>query len=101
VDRPTAVFIVVNREFCTMMPASTYCRESCEEPLIAPPNTYTNSSRNMIGWTEKSISSNGLCLTWTSVRQASEQVCWTARSGPTRAGSWAAGAGVTVMAFTR
>ena len=40
---------------------------------------------------EKSISSNGLCFTCTSVRQASEQVCWIARSGPTRTGSGAAG----------
>ena len=26
VDRPTAVFRVVNSEFCTMMPGSTNCR---------------------------------------------------------------------------
>ncbi len=46
---------------------------------------HANRNRNMIGCTEKSISSNGLCFTCTSVRQASEQVCWIAAKGLTRA----------------
>ena len=50
---------------------------------MAPPNTYVNSSRNITGWTLKSISSNGLCLICTSVRQASENVCRSPSTGPT------------------
>ena len=71
---PTPVFNVVNRAFCTMIPGSANIRYSCGEPEIAPPNTYVNSRMNITGWMLKSISSNGLCLICTSVRQASESV---------------------------
>ena len=84
VDSPVAVFSVVNSEFCTMMPGSANIRYACGEPPIAPPNTYVNRSRNITGWTLKSISSSGLCLIWTSVRQASENVCRSPSTGPTR-----------------
>ena len=51
---------------------------------MAPPNTYVNSSTNITGWMLKSISSIGLCLICTRVRQASENVCRSPSTGPTR-----------------
>jgi len=39
VDKPVAVFSVVNSEFCTMMPGSANIRYACGEPPMAPPNT--------------------------------------------------------------
>ena len=39
VDRPVAVFRVVNSEFCTMMPGSANIRYAWVEPPIAPPKT--------------------------------------------------------------
>jgi hypothetical protein len=39
VDKPVAVFSVVNSEFCTIMPGSANIRYVCGEPPIAPPNT--------------------------------------------------------------
>jgi len=39
---------------------------------------YVNRSRDITGWTLKSITSVGLCLICTSVRQASENV-WSCR----------------------
>ncbi len=87
VDSPTPVFSVVNNEFCTMMPASANVRYSCGDPEIAPPKTYVNSSRNMTGCTLKSISSNGLCLICTNVRQANDMVWRRPCSGVMRADS--------------
>ena len=39
VDRPVAVFSVVNSAFCTMMPGSANSRYAFGEPPMAPPNT--------------------------------------------------------------
>ena len=94
VDRPVAVFSVANRAFCTMMPGRANIRYAFGEPPMAPPKTYVNSSRNMSGWMLKSISSAGLCLIWTSVRQLSENVWRSPCSGPTR------GASAIVLAAT-
>ena len=44
-----AVYIVMNRVFCTMMPGSAYCRYSLGDPAICPPNTYVKRNTNMIG----------------------------------------------------
>ena len=87
VDSPVAVLSVVNREFCTMMPGSANSRYLCGEPPMAPPNTYVNRSRNITGWMLKSISSAGLCLICTSVRQANENVCRSPSTGLTRGAS--------------
>ena len=99
VDSPVAVFSVANRAFCTMMPGRANIRYAFGEPPMAPPKTYVNSSRNISGWMLKSISSAGLCLIWTSVRQASENVCRRPCSGPTR-GASATAASMTVISLT-
>jgi hypothetical protein len=83
VDRPVAVFSVANSKVCTMIPGSANIRYACGEPPMAPPNTKVNSSRNISGWMLKSISSNGLCLICTRVRQLSERVCRSPSTGPT------------------
>jgi len=98
---PTPVVRVVKSAFCTMMPGSAKIRYSCVEPAIAPPKTYVNSSTNITGWTLKSISSNGLCLTWTRVRQASEKVCRIPLTGPTRVDSGGMVAGMVAALIGR
>lgn len=44
-----AVYMVMNRVFCTMIPGSAYFRYASGDPAICPPSTYVNRNTNMIG----------------------------------------------------
>jgi predicted ATPase len=79
----TAVFMLRNSAFCTMIPASPNSRNSLGEPDSAPPNTKANSSTNISGWRLRSSSSIGLWRICTRLRQERMSECLSAPSGPT------------------
>jgi len=65
----------------TRMPGSENCRYWCVPPAIAPPNTYVNRTRYMIGWSHSPKRSSGLVLILSTERQASVNEFATAVAG--------------------
>ena len=102
--RLTPIVIDENSTVCTMSAGSTYCRYSCVEPEIAPPNRYTKRTTKMIGWNVTSKSCSGVRLIRRIVRWASARLCRTSGNGrpvPGSAPGGSAPGGGTVTAVMR
>ncbi|WP_262402722.1 hypothetical protein [Actinomadura sp. CNU-125] len=65
----------------TSTPGKMNCRYSWVEPDTAPPNRYTNSSRNMIGMISASSSMPGLRRVLVRLRPASSRLCRASANG--------------------